>query len=438
MSQADTDRHDPSMRHVSSSILDRRDTTDVVMSSPLATLLPSRRRSLRHRVVKGGTITFADQRGALPCIVSDLSDTGARLRVFDPTIVPDRFDLTINIDRVRATCTVRWRRRFEIGVAFEAQAAQVRPGEPQRVAPPRPPAGPKPHPGSGSPPLLPAEHGSPAVNPPARSFEPGDQSLPQADIDPFLHLLTELETEITRSALLASAGASIADALSMDRPGVTPRQFITFFPRESAVLMRASGLIARRYPHSILRTELSAFNSALAEAKAATLAFPRLLDPGSISDDPALQPLVLSWRHACAAAHRLLKELVRLFAMHGDPLAAVRAEPLLRALAAGMRGEAPFARDARGVALPEWSNRRGQPREKTCVPATLRIGGRAYRIIVRDRTETSLGISDAPPLTEGALVDIDLDGEAPTLARVVWSNGDRAGLDLCPPCAPSI
>ena len=72
----------------------------------------------RRRVLKSGVIAFNDRFSALPCIVRDLSQTGAHLRVEGTSNVPNTFELIIELDGLEAQCKVVWRKDNEIGVKF--------------------------------------------------------------------------------------------------------------------------------------------------------------------------------------------------------------------------------------------------------------------------------------------------------------------------------
>lgn len=72
--------------------------------------------SLRHRVLKAGTIEFGG--GCISCTVRNVSDTGAALDVISQMGIPDSFDLVIAADRVRKRCRVVRRKEKRIGVAF--------------------------------------------------------------------------------------------------------------------------------------------------------------------------------------------------------------------------------------------------------------------------------------------------------------------------------
>ena len=57
---------------------------------------------------------------AVGCILSDISDTGARIEVPYPDKVPERFRLWLTESgTARRMCTVVWRQARQIGVKFE-------------------------------------------------------------------------------------------------------------------------------------------------------------------------------------------------------------------------------------------------------------------------------------------------------------------------------
>lgn len=56
----------------------------------------------------------------VPCKISDLSATGARLTTDHMDLLPDKFDLALNADIMRR-CQVVWRRKDQVGVKFLPQ-----------------------------------------------------------------------------------------------------------------------------------------------------------------------------------------------------------------------------------------------------------------------------------------------------------------------------
>jgi hypothetical protein len=76
-----------------------------------------RRKTQRHRVLKGATIAF-DGNG-LDCTVRNLSANGAALDVASPVSVPPSFTLVIETDRLIRRCHPVWRSDKRIGVAFD-------------------------------------------------------------------------------------------------------------------------------------------------------------------------------------------------------------------------------------------------------------------------------------------------------------------------------
>lgn len=76
-----------------------------------------RRNAARRRVFKGAIIVFQDRASTIDCLVRDLSDRGARLKVESPIGIPDSFDLVLEAATVR-NCRVTWRKASQIGVEF--------------------------------------------------------------------------------------------------------------------------------------------------------------------------------------------------------------------------------------------------------------------------------------------------------------------------------
>ncbi len=91
------------------------------------------RNALRKRVLKGGFIAFSARHATLPCVVRDISASGARLQVEQATTVPDTFELIVELDGFEAPCVVVWRRATEVGVTFLSTPAKVMPKRQQVV-----------------------------------------------------------------------------------------------------------------------------------------------------------------------------------------------------------------------------------------------------------------------------------------------------------------
>ena len=76
------------------------------------------RTSPRHRVLKQGTLAFADG-GGVDCMVRNISDGGARIEVVSPVGLPPSFTLVIKADHFQRPCHSVWSHDKRIGVAFD-------------------------------------------------------------------------------------------------------------------------------------------------------------------------------------------------------------------------------------------------------------------------------------------------------------------------------
>src|SRR5664280_2289628 len=66
----------------------------------------------------------ADQRHG--CVVSDVSDSGARIDVQDSKLIPDHFVLMLSSNgAARRFCRVMWRKPTQMGVKFERSLADA-------------------------------------------------------------------------------------------------------------------------------------------------------------------------------------------------------------------------------------------------------------------------------------------------------------------------
>ncbi|UQR60558.1 PilZ domain-containing protein [Bradyrhizobium sp. C-145] len=75
-----------------------------------------RRATQRHRVFKGGRITF--ENSGIACTVRNISTGGAAVDLDAPTTLPQSFKLSISCDNFVRTCRPVWRSDKRVGLAF--------------------------------------------------------------------------------------------------------------------------------------------------------------------------------------------------------------------------------------------------------------------------------------------------------------------------------
>ena len=79
----------------------------------------TKKRDIRRSVQQSGWITLDGGFAARPCNVQDLSASGAKLVVDDPTSVSNKMRLAFTRDaRTGRLCEVVWRRGKTLGVRF--------------------------------------------------------------------------------------------------------------------------------------------------------------------------------------------------------------------------------------------------------------------------------------------------------------------------------
>lgn len=84
--------------------------------------MDNKRLTLRHRQLKAAKIIFNGGHSSVSCTVRDWSDSGCRLLLEGTlaVVVPDSFQLRVDIDGTRAECEAVWRERAQMGVRFLA------------------------------------------------------------------------------------------------------------------------------------------------------------------------------------------------------------------------------------------------------------------------------------------------------------------------------
>ena len=78
-----------------------------------------RRRHVRREVITTAWLRFADSTVPHVCVLSDVSERGARLSVTDMDVVPTEFTLLLERNAPSGTsCRVVWRSGDQIGLEF--------------------------------------------------------------------------------------------------------------------------------------------------------------------------------------------------------------------------------------------------------------------------------------------------------------------------------
>ena len=75
-------------------------------------------RPARHRVLNGGKLIVGSGQGLIDCVIRDMSDTGARVRLSQPTLLPMKLEMLIVKNNMLYPAEVRWNRNNEAGLHF--------------------------------------------------------------------------------------------------------------------------------------------------------------------------------------------------------------------------------------------------------------------------------------------------------------------------------
>jgi hypothetical protein len=79
----------------------------------------TKKREARKSLRQSGWITLEGGFAARQCVVQDISGSGARITVDDPSVLPAKLRLAFSRDaRTGRNCAVVWRRGKSLGVKF--------------------------------------------------------------------------------------------------------------------------------------------------------------------------------------------------------------------------------------------------------------------------------------------------------------------------------
>jgi hypothetical protein len=79
----------------------------------------TKKREVRKSLRQPGWITLDGGFAARPCVVQDMSATGAKITIDDPNMLPAKLRLALSRDaRTGRPCEVVWRRGKSVGVKF--------------------------------------------------------------------------------------------------------------------------------------------------------------------------------------------------------------------------------------------------------------------------------------------------------------------------------
>lgn len=92
----------------------------------------NRRTTERQPSFLGGTIIYNRHRWSTPCIVKNLSQTGAKLTAKNLPALPDNFELHVPQKNATYAVHLKWRAGDVIGVEINGIAATVEPVKPAR------------------------------------------------------------------------------------------------------------------------------------------------------------------------------------------------------------------------------------------------------------------------------------------------------------------
>jgi len=87
--------------------------------------MAERRHTQRHKSFLRGSVHFDKRRGAIDCLIRDISEEGARIIFSSAVNVPDVVEFYIPHKEETIRARVKWRRGDEVGLAFPVAAGRA-------------------------------------------------------------------------------------------------------------------------------------------------------------------------------------------------------------------------------------------------------------------------------------------------------------------------
>ena len=84
----------------------------------IPTSRPKIERAQRYRVLNGGKLIVNDGQSVIDCVIRDMSEGGARVRITIPTMLPKQLEMLVVKNNMLYPAEVRWNRNSEAGLQF--------------------------------------------------------------------------------------------------------------------------------------------------------------------------------------------------------------------------------------------------------------------------------------------------------------------------------
>lgn len=242
-------------------------------------------------------------------------------------------------------------------------------------------------------------------------------------------LLLALRPEVSRVALLAAISTSAANARAAGVGETAERALVKFYPASTSGLMLSSARYRRLVPAGAVTEALIAFHDATLAAMNQTMAV--LADRACARSNPPPgggSPLAEAWRSASVGARELLDAIDHAMSVFHVGVRASEHELLLAGLDSAIAGGTPFMSAAGTFHLPDWAERRREPRIAVECRGTLLTRTARRDVRITDISAAGAGIEGAGRLAEGERVVLSVDQAVVLPASVIWSTPMRAGL----------
>lgn len=267
------------------------------------------------------------------------------------------------------------------------------------------------------------------LNKQSTGFDTAGSEVRSRSSDDYLGLLLTLQPEVTRSCILVALSMFAANTIAGGDADRGYRSLIKFFPRASSTYILAASRFSRFFFASSACAPLHAFDTALSDAKDATL---RFASARSSKEFIEVGELVAAWTAACSNGFALLKRLQSILADQEFDTSETQA-PVYALLLSALNGGIGERNSSGEMEMPGWAERRKDPRIRVRCQSIILTDDGPRPVTIRDISTTGVGLETDCQLQAGQEISITIGYTLEAKGTVVWANGSEAGVKLQSP-----
>lgn len=238
-------------------------------------------------------------------------------------------------------------------------------------------------------------------------------------------------TEMLHVSVLTAVTTGIANALERS---VGNRLIISalgvYMPTHTATFLKSIEMVLQSVVDIENGARLQSYLARLDLATRLTRNFEIRAAAESGFEFPDAEAMADAWRRTSGDAVTVIGLLTDSMGGDANPRMSEDAARVLGLLRSATAGNSPGLGPDGHISIPGWAERRRDRRRSVNMPARIVLGKRVLGIKILDASPTGLGVECTDELPVESQIAILFAGNRRLQGRVVWSNGNRTGIEL--------